>query len=159
GNACCGHPIIDQVNPPFGAFMWRSQNWPATGSAPYDGFERYRAAVTVDPANDPDPNPDDLWTLATTISAVRYDIAPDTGTLASGGSDIGNHCDDCLTQIGLPFPFNFYGASYSVASVSSNGNIQFGTPGGTYPAAFTNDCPLPSASQISGPAIFAHWDD
>ena len=41
-----------------------------------------------------------------------------------GGTDIGAHCDDCTTDIVLPFPVNVYGAPVSVATVGSNGDLQ-----------------------------------
>src|SRR5205823_2960867 len=55
-------------------------------------------------------------------------------------------------NINLPFSFTLYGASYSSANVSSNGNLQFTTTN----AAFTNTC-LPATAM--GPTIFPHWDD
>ena len=56
---------------------------------------------------------------------MSYTTATTTGTITAGGTDIGNHCDDCNTQINLPFPVNVYGAPISVASAGSNGDIQF----------------------------------
>ncbi|HKP53615.1 MAG TPA: SBBP repeat-containing protein [Chloroflexia bacterium] len=46
-------------------------------------------------------------------------------TLVPGTLDIGNHCEDCLTSVILPFPVHFYGQTYTTANISSNGNIQF----------------------------------
>lgn len=68
-------------------------------------------------------------------------------------TDIGNHCDDCTTNLSFPFPVTLYGISYTNAAVSSNGVIQFGFSSGTW----TNEC-LPTSS-FSGPAILAYWDD
>src|SRR4029079_7832047 len=42
-----------------------------------------------------------------------------------GTEDIGNHCDDCMTTIQLPFTYNFYGQPFNAANVSTNGNLQF----------------------------------
>ena len=53
-----------------------------------------------------------------------YTTATTTGNITAGGTDIGNHCDDCNTNITLPFPVNIYGAPVSVATVGSNGDIQ-----------------------------------
>jgi len=69
-----------------------------------------------------------------------------------GVTDIGNHCDDCTTIVHLPFPFTFYGTSYSDAIVSSNGNLQFAS-GST---RFSNTA-LGNAN--FNQAIFAYWDD
>jgi hypothetical protein len=41
----------------------------------------------------------------------NYDFTATTGTLGTGGADVGNHCDDCSTQVTLPFPVTFYGTS------------------------------------------------
>jgi hypothetical protein len=87
-----------------------------------------------------------------------YTLSSSTGaTITPGTVDTGNHGDDTVTGVSLPFPVSFYGASYSAAYVSSNGNLQFGTSG-TYPPSYTNDC-LPSGTQITSAAIFPHWDD
>jgi len=75
-------------------------------------------------------------------------ISIDPGTV-----DIGNHCDDCTTFIALPFGVTLYGATYTSARVSSNGNVQFTTDNGEY----TNNC-LPQAGTL-GVAICPHWDD
>ena len=51
-----------------------------------------------------------------------YTIATTTGTIIAGGTDIGNHCDDCTTQVNLPFPVSVYGnPPISVAYAGSNG--------------------------------------
>ena len=39
--------------------------------------------------------------------------------------DTGSHCDDCVTQVDLPFPVTLYGQEYTSAFASSNGNLQF----------------------------------
>ncbi len=73
-------------------------------------------------------------------------------TIVSGTTDTGNHGDDVVTSVNLPFPVTLYSASYTTANVSSNGNLQFTTQN----TAFTNSC-LPN--QTMGPAIFPYWDD
>jgi hypothetical protein len=82
-----------------------------------------------------------------------YTVTSSTGaSITPGTVDTGNHTDDGTTGIALPFPVSFYGASYSTANVSSNGNLQFTT----VDSAFTNNC-LPDAGL--GAAIVPHWDD
>ena len=62
----------------------------------------------------------------TATCQVTYTTATTTGTITAGGTDIGNHCDDCSTQINLPFPVSVYGnPPISVATVGSDGDIQF----------------------------------
>jgi hypothetical protein len=77
---------------------------------------------------------------------------PATCTFVPGVVDVGNHCDNCTSQVTFPFPFNFYGQNYVSATVSSNGIFSFaaGNPSGN------NTC-LPATG--FGPSIFAYWDD
>ena len=70
----------------------------------------------------------------------------------AGTDDTGNHCDDCVTNVALPFPVALYGASYSSVNVNANGNAQFISASDV----FSNTC-LPSVDM--GPTIFAYWDD
>ena len=65
----------------------------------------------------------------TATCAAGYTTNTSTGTITPGGTDIGNHCDDCTTDITLPFPVSVYGhAPTSVASVGSDGDIHFTGP-------------------------------
>ena len=54
-------------------------------------------------------------------------------SIIPGSTDIGNHCDDCVTLLPLPFQVPVYSTPYSSAYVSSNGNIQFLTDNGGAP--------------------------
>jgi hypothetical protein len=82
----------------------------------------------------------------------NYTIAVATGTMVPGASDIGNHCDDCVSSLGLPFPVQLYGIPYTSAGVSSNGNIQFTS----FDATYINTC-LPYG--FFSNSILAYWDD
>jgi hypothetical protein len=82
----------------------------------------------------------------------NYTVTESTGSIVSGTTDIGVHCDDCTTTIALPFPYFFYRQPMLSASVSSNGNLQFISNDSTP----NNQC-LP-ASNFNGP-IMPHWDD
>jgi hypothetical protein len=53
----------------------------------------------------------------------------------------------------LPFPFSFNGTNRTNINLSSNGNAQFTSTS----TAFTNVCPLPTATMNN--LIAAHWDD
>jgi subtilisin family serine protease len=85
-------------------------------------------------------------------AGIIYFYSTATATIVPGTVDTGNHCDDCLTAITLPFSFPFYRQSYTSAYVSSNGMLRFGT--GT--SAFPYVC-LPST--IPDPTMFVHDDD
>ncbi len=69
-------------------------------------------------------SPTPTATATATPCQTSYTTATSSGTITAGGNDIGNHCDDCNTDIVLPFPVNVYGAPVSVATVGSNGDLQ-----------------------------------
>ena len=74
-------------------------------------------------------SPTPTATATATPCQTGYTTATTTGTITPGGTDIGNHCDDCTTDITLPFPVSVYGhAPVSVASVGSDGDIHFTGP-------------------------------
>src|SRR5205085_1475775 len=63
----------------------------------------------------------------------EYGITTATGaTFIPGSTDIGNHCDDCTTNIALPFPFVLYEQNFISANVSSNGTLQFNSNNSTF---------------------------
>jgi hypothetical protein len=83
----------------------------------------------------------------------NYVVATSSGaSIVPGTTDIGNHCDDCTTEITLPFPVKFYDEVFTTADVSSNGLLEF-TPSG---AGCCGSC-LPDVSVVD--LIAAHWSD
>jgi hypothetical protein len=59
-------------------------------------------------------------------STSVYAITQTNGaSIVSGVTDTGNHCVDCCTMIGLPFAYPLYGQTYTNATISSNGILQF----------------------------------
>src|SRR5206468_2958066 len=64
-----------------------------------------------------------------TITQIGSSIAPRT-------VDIGNHGDDQVTTVALPFPYTLYDQTFNSVNLSSNGNAQFTT----LDTAFTNSC-------------------
>jgi len=92
--------------------------------------------------NDPIPLTCDTYTYITSTGA----------SLIQGVTDIGNHCDDCTTNVHMPFSFQFYGLTFNNVNVSSNGNLQFQSNS----TSFTNSC-LPTGTLDY--AIMPHWDD
>ena len=69
-----------------------------------------------------------------------------------GTTDIGNHSNDLVTTIPLPFLYTLYGTTFTSINLSSNGNAQFTT---TAPAA-VNVC-LPWSGHNA--TIFPYWGD
>ena len=91
------------------------------------------------------------FTLAS--GGANYTITATAGAgIVTATGDTGNHGDDVVTTITLPFAYTFYGQSFSAAALDSNGNIQFTSAASQY----NNACP-PAASVNN--AILAHWDD
>ena len=82
-----------------------------------------------------------------------YTFTAGSGTITSGGTDIGNHGDDITTAVAIPFTVQLYGQSFTQANVSSNGNLQFVSNSDL----LENACPLPSATLNY--SIMPHWDD
>jgi hypothetical protein len=74
------------------------------------------------------------------------------GSIVPGTVDIGNHGDDEVTTIALPFPYTLYDQSFTSVNLSSNGNAQF-TNTDTIPA---NSC-LPTTPFIFN--IYPYWTD
>src|SRR5437764_9131691 len=63
---------------------------------------------------------------ATPTCVAQYMCSVTAGaTIVPGTDDTGNHTDDGVTNVNLPFSFSLYGASYASVNVSSNGNAQF----------------------------------
>jgi hypothetical protein len=82
-----------------------------------------------------------------------YNITQSTGSaIVPGTTDTGNHTDDGATTINLPFAYSLYGTSFTTASVTSNGQLDFQTAD----TGFTNTCLPDTAASY---AIFPHWDD
>jgi uncharacterized repeat protein (TIGR01451 family) len=87
------------------------------------------------------------------VGSTGYVITSSTGaSIVPGVVDTGNHIDDGVTFINLPFVFTFYGQGFNSAWLCSNGNLQFDTSS----TFFGNSC-LPYASFNN--AILPHWDD
>ena len=70
-----------------------------------------------------------------------------------GTTDTGNHGDDQVTTVALPFSYSLYDQTFNGINLSSNGNAQFTTTD----TAYTNVCPLPWTTHNY--TIFPYWDD
>ncbi len=92
------------------------------------------------------PGPDQFGYTCTTADGYAYiDATQDTGLYE----------DDGIVSLDLPFPFTFYGTTYTAVQASSNGNLQFANGNPFY----FNDClangPLPGMGDLIAP----FWDD
>jgi hypothetical protein len=92
---------------------------------------------------------------------VSYTTATGSGTITPGGTDIGNHIDDGITLVNLPFPVSVYGnPPISLAYAGSNGTLQFTDTPATKPFFF-DQC-VPVSPDQGGPflnALFPLYDD
>jgi hypothetical protein len=100
----------------------------------------------------PPPTPTPTITGTPSPTPTNYAVIPITGTIAPGTTDIGNHCDNCVTNINLPFPITLYDGQFSTADVGSNAIIGF--IANANPDA--NACVPTLAANY---AIFPYWDD
>ena len=115
------------------------------------------------PGNVPAPSPTPTPTASPTptftptptptpVPCGGFTIIEIGGSIVPGTTDSGNHIDDGITNIVLPFSYTLYGQSFNSINVSSNGNAQFTTTD----SAFTNVC-LPWTSHDY--TVFPYWDD
>src|SRR5438093_4984732 len=79
------------------------------------------------PSPTPTASPSPTATATSTPCVGQYVINQIGGSIVAGTTDIGNHADDLVTTIPLPFPYTLYGTSFTNINLSSNGNAQFTT--------------------------------
>lgn len=109
---------------------------------------------TASPTPTPTPtaSPTPTATATATPCVGDYTITQIGGSIVPGTTDIGNHGDDTVTTIALPFSYSLYGTTYTSVNLSSNGNAQFLTTD----TEFTNQClPWPTHNYT----IYPYWDD
>ncbi|HEX8634745.1 MAG TPA: lamin tail domain-containing protein [Pyrinomonadaceae bacterium] len=77
--------------------------------------------------------------IAPAQTANQYRLTSTTGaslvpgtTPVTGFSCVATPGDDCVATIALPFAYNFYANTYTSATVSSNGNLQFASANPDY---------------------------
>ena len=85
--------------------------------------------------------------------ACLYGFTPSAAPFVPGVDDIGNHTDDGLTFITLPFTVNLYGSSFTGANVGSNGALFFGSANAT----FGITCPPPFGVSGTTDALGPYW--
>lgn len=87
-----------------------------------------------------------------------YGYTCDSGTAFAyidATTDTQLYSDDGLVSLQLPFPFTFYGTTYTELQASSNGNLQFGS-GNPF---FNNECMAEAPVAEMGEMIAPFWDD
>ncbi len=126
-----------------------------TGSPTFVGVQAAGDVPLPSPTPTPTASPTPTSTATPTptpIPCAGLTIIQISGSIVPGTTDIGNHGDDTVTTVALPFPFTLYGQTFTSINLSSNGNAQFMTTDAT----FTNQC-LPWTTHNY--TIFPYWDD
>jgi Carboxypeptidase regulatory-like domain/Malectin domain len=93
------------------------------------------------------------FTLPSRHDSFGYFCRVETPDYIEGDTPFPLSGDDSFAPVTLPFPFSFYGQTYTSGNVCTNGFITFGT--GTCP--FTNSG-IPSTGAPNA-AIYPFWDD
>jgi len=148
---CGGTPSTQIPNNSFG--YGRVDALAAVNAVP---FATPTPTPTISPGITPTPIPTPTPTITPTPTPTpcvgNYIISQIGGSIVPGTTDIGNHQDDGVTTVALPFPYQVYEQTFTSVSLSSNGNAQFTTTDTT----FTNQClPWPAHNYT----IFPYWDD
>jgi hypothetical protein len=108
----------------------------------------------VQPGPSPTASPTPTATATPTpCVAGTYTVIQIDDSIVPGTTDIGNHCDACVTNVALPFPYTLYDHTYTSVNLSSKGNAQFATADYN---CWYNYC-LPWATHNS--TIFPYWTD
>ncbi|MEZ4979866.1 MAG: gliding motility-associated C-terminal domain-containing protein [Chitinophagales bacterium] len=93
-----------------------------------------------------------------TVSSIPH--APPIAYNAGGGTAVSVNTDDVWSGvISLPFPFCFFGSTYTSCIIGSNGSIGFntGSAGGFHPWSFSAS--VPSTALVSAGNIFGPYHD
>jgi hypothetical protein len=72
-----------------------------------------------------------------------------------GQTDTFLYEDDAIILLDLPFPFTFYGTTYTSVAASSNGNLQFSSQNPAFFNRCMDDGPVPGMGDMIAP----YWDD
>lgn len=107
---------------------------------PRDTQAEYGSAVALC------PGPDSYGYTCTTGDGFAYIDATNDTQL---------YVEDGTISLPLPFPFTFYGTTYTALNASSNGNIQFGNAN----AAYFNECLNNGPAPEMGDMIAPYWSD
>jgi hypothetical protein len=88
------------------------------------------------------------------LSPLALDLASLTPSVWESqlGTGLNHTTDDASLAQALPFPFSFYGQSYSSIYVSANGHISFGSP-----VAFKRTWNIPDGTNVIIAPAYADW--
>lgn len=84
-----------------------------------------------------------------------YSVTQSTRAFEPASTDVGSHCDHCLTVIDFPFPFTYYGNAYTSVKADSNGNLQFKNNA----VSMGSNTNLPTGTIGVEESVYPFWDD
>ena len=138
------------IDPSDGTTFWACNEFINNSSA--GNWATGIASFSVSPGPTPTASPTPTPTPTPTCPPGDYAVTTTSGTIVPGTTDTGNHADDGITNISLPFPVTFYDETFNSVNISSNGNLQFTSSN----IAFTNLClPINTMTDLIAP----YWDD
>jgi hypothetical protein len=126
-----------------------------TGSPTFAGVQAAGNVPLPSPTPTPTASPTPTSTptpTPTPIPCAGLTIVQIGGSIVPGTTDTGNHGDDTVVTIPLPFSYTLYDQTFTSINLSSNGNAQFTTVDTT----FTNVCLPWTAHNYT---IYPYWDD
>src|SRR5215208_6515982 len=112
-----------------GGYWWNNNaNAWATIQSAFPAYHSCMIRAFEGPAGpSPTASPTPTATATATPCTGQYTVTEIGGSIVPGTTDIGNHGDDTVTTVALPFSFTLYGQSFTSINLSSNGNAQFVT--------------------------------
>ena len=148
-----GSPMMVAIQAPMGGGTptpTPTASPPPTATATASPTPTSTATATATATFTPTPTP--TATSTPTPCIGTYVVSQIGGSIVPGTTDIGNHGDDTVTTVALPFSYTLYDQNFTSINLSSNGNAQFTTTDAT----FTNQC-LPWLTHNY--SIYPYWDD
>jgi hypothetical protein len=115
-------------------------------------FEQPLCPTGTPATSTPSTVPTNTPSAVPTTCTDNYRVTVSNRPIVTGTLDIGNSCNNCFTQITLPFTYTFYGQNFTTARVESNGQLAFGIE----EDSFTGGCIVESEASYT---FFPHWDD
>jgi len=127
-----------------------------TKAANYDAFI---AKIAAQGPNTPTPTVTGTPPTATPTpcnASANYTVTQQTGmSIIPGTQDIGNHCEQCVTRLALPFPVRLYDRTFTSALVGNNGTVGF-----IANQNFSvNQCLPPTSPPMFNYAILPFWTE
>jgi extracellular elastinolytic metalloproteinase len=96
------------------------------------------------------------FTLPKRSDELGYTCGLEAASFEEAGTVVPITGDDVAGTVDLPFPFTFYGFTYTRAHVCTNGFVEFEGPATTNCSA--SNAAIPTAGRPNG-AIYSFWDD